>query len=78
MDIKEENDKKRKAKWAAIGIPVNCISCKDTSYQKKIPYAYGDEDSTKVHAALEFMQPLRKDFKSTHIQSKSLNTGISY
>ena len=48
------------------GIPVNCISCKDTSYQKKIPYAYGDEDSTQVHAALEFMQPLRKVFKLTN------------
>ena len=45
------------------GVPVNCISCKDTSYQKKIPYAYGDEDSTKVHAALEFMHPLRQVFR---------------
>lgn len=74
MDIKEENDKKRKAKWAAIGIPVNCISCKDTSYQKKIPYAYGDEDSTKVHAALEFMQPLSKKTTIGPYRSYELDT----
>merc|ERR1719402_1027262 len=56
MNMKEENDRKRKQKWAAIGTPVNCISCKDTSYQKKIPYSHDDNDSSGVYAALELKE----------------------
>jgi len=59
MEIKEQNDRKRKQKWAAIGIPVNCLSCKDTTYQKKIPYSYDNEGTTSVYAALEQKEALQ-------------------
>merc|ERR1719447_572194 len=59
MEIKEQNDRKRKQKWAAIGIPVNCLSCKDTTYQKKIPYSYDNNDSNNVYAALEMKEALQ-------------------
>jgi hypothetical protein len=59
MEIKEQNDRKRKQKWAAIGIPVNCLSCKDMTSQKKIPYSYDNEGTTSVYAALEQKQALQ-------------------
>jgi len=59
MEIKEQNDRKRKQKWAAIGIPVSCLSCKDTTYQKKIPYSYDNEGTTSVYAALEQKEALQ-------------------
>ena len=40
-------------------ILVNCLSCKDTTYQKKIPYSYDSEGTTSVYAALEQKQALQ-------------------
>lgn len=78
MDIKDKADKKRKAKWAAIGIPVNCISCKDKSYQNKYPFMANGEssatDSTAVHAALELKEALPSNISVGPYKSYELNT----
>jgi len=62
MEIKEQNDKKRKAAWAAGGVKVNCISCSKQRYQKKKAFSYGneafDETGDSVYAALEFKEAL--------------------
>lgn len=40
-------------------ILVNCLSCKDTTYQKKIPYSYDNEGTASVYAALEQKEALQ-------------------
>ena len=57
IEQKEKAEKKRKLKYAAGGIPVNCVSCSTDAMQKQHPYQnLGNRD--QVYAALEQKLPL--------------------